>query len=232
MTHLDHAAAEDRARADLENEGASSRSSGRAPPRSTDPRASPWEPGRSALARARGFLADSALAPLAGKAAAFVVAVIALAAVGSGAATGLLPGSGATPAGAHLAGVLPQMASAPSAAADPRTPPGDHAPIAADPAPIAGDPALVTGDAGVPDASPDASAPGAALTPDGKVILNLAREDDLRRLPGIGPSRAQAILALRERLGRFKRPEDLLRVRGIGRRSLARLRPLIVVDPP
>jgi len=60
----------------------------------------------------------------------------------------------------------------------------------------------------------------------------MASEEDLRRLPGVGPSKAKAILELRARLGRFRRPEDLLRVKGIGRKRLARLRPLLVVDPP
>jgi competence protein ComEA len=64
------------------------------------------------------------------------------------------------------------------------------------------------------------------------VILNLATEADLQRLPGIGPTKARAILALRERLGKFRRVEELLKVRGIGRRTLARLRPHIAVDPP
>jgi competence protein ComEA len=53
-----------------------------------------------------------------------------------------------------------------------------------------------------------------------------------RRLPGIGKKRADAILALRTRLGRFKRPTDLLRVRGLGARRLKRLLPHLVVDPP
>ena len=72
---------------------------------------------------------------------------------------------------------------------------------------------------------------GAAVTAEGKVAINRANEQDLRRLPGIGATRAKAILALRERLGRFRRPEDLLRVKGIGRRMLGRLRPLLILDP-
>ncbi len=66
-------------------------------------------------------------------------------------------------------------------------------------------------DAGAPSEPKDAGGP--AVTADGKVAINLATEQDLRRLPGIGATRAKAILALRERLGRFRRPEDLLRVR-------------------
>ncbi|HMA92081.1 MAG TPA: helix-hairpin-helix domain-containing protein [Polyangiaceae bacterium] len=71
-----------------------------------------------------------------------------------------------------------------------------------------------------------------ALTEDGRVILNLAGADALRRLPGIGPKRAEAILQLRAKLKRFKRATDLLRVRGIGPKSLARMQSHFVLDPP
>ena len=77
-----------------------------------------------------------------------------------------------------------------------------------------------------------ASGAGGAKTADGKTVLNLASEQDLEGLPSIGPKRAQAIVALRAELGRFRKLEDLLRVRGIGRRLLERLRPLVVLDPP
>jgi len=63
------------------------------------------------------------------------------------------------------------------------------------------------------------------------VVLNTAALEDLRRLPGIGPKRATAILALRMHLGRFRAVEDLLKVKGIGRATLKRLRPLVRLDP-
>lgn len=68
------------------------------------------------------------------------------------------------------------------------------------------------------------------LTADGKVILNLATADDLRHLPGVGQKRADAILALRTRLGRFKQVSDLLRVKGIGVRGLKKIVPHVVLD--
>ncbi len=83
-----------------------------------------------------------------------------------------------------------------------------------------------------PLASTGPRAPSAGVTADGKVILNLAEADDLRRLPGIGQRRAEAILELRGRLKRFRRVSDLLRVRGIGVRALRRITPLVVLDPP
>jgi competence protein ComEA len=68
--------------------------------------------------------------------------------------------------------------------------------------------------------------------PDGRIILNVAGEDELTKLPGIGPSRARAILALRQRLSKFRAVEDLLRVKGIGRKTLRRIKPNVVLDRP
>jgi competence protein ComEA len=90
-------------------------------------------------------------------------------------------------------------------------------------------PAPVAVDAGLP---PDAATPtpSTRASPESPVVLNSASLEDLRRLPGVGPKRAEAILNLRTRLGGFRRIEDLLRVRGIGRATLKRLRPLVKVD--
>jgi competence protein ComEA len=73
--------------------------------------------------------------------------------------------------------------------------------------------------------------PGHGVTPDGRVVLNLASEDDLVKLPGVGRKRAQAILRLRSRLKRFRSLRQLLRVRGLGYRLLKRLKPRVVLDP-
>jgi competence protein ComEA len=86
-------------------------------------------------------------------------------------------------------------------------------------------------------ASPARGAPGAETkaraTPEEPVDLNTATLDDLRRLPGVGAKRAEAVLALRGHLpgGRFHQIEDLLRVKGIGRAMLKRLYPLVRVTP-
>jgi competence protein ComEA len=77
-----------------------------------------------------------------------------------------------------------------------------------------------------------AGAASAGMTEDGKVILNLASVEDLRHLPGVGPKRAEAILALRARLGHFKHVNDLLRVKGIGVKGLKKILPHIVLDGP
>jgi len=49
-------------------------------------------------------------------------------------------------------------------------------------------------------------------------------------LPGIGPSRAKAILELRTKLSGFKKVEDLMRVKGIGRKTYRKLEPLLRLD--
>lgn len=68
-------------------------------------------------------------------------------------------------------------------------------------------------------------------TPNAPVYLNDADEAELRRLPGVGAKRAHAILAQRARLGRFKRVEDLLRVKGVGRKAIQKWRPLVRLEP-
>jgi competence protein ComEA len=78
----------------------------------------------------------------------------------------------------------------------------------------------------------EAPAPPSGTLPDGRVVLNLATEDDLVKLHGIGPGRARAILALRTRLGKFRSVSDLLKVKGFGRKTLARLAPKLLVDAP
>jgi competence protein ComEA len=92
-------------------------------------------------------------------------------------------------------------------------------------------PAPASAPAPGPDPTP-APAAQTHATSDDPVILNTANVDDLRRLPGIGEKRATAILAVRSRLGgRFRAIEDLLKVKGIGRATLRRLRPLVRLDP-
>jgi len=57
---------------------------------------------------------------------------------------------------------------------------------------------------------------------------NRAGPLDFQALPGIGPGRAAAIVAAR-RKAPFCRVADLVRVRGIGPKTLARIAPLLAV---
>lgn len=63
-----------------------------------------------------------------------------------------------------------------------------------------------------------------------RLDLNTASAEELELLPGIGPKKAEAVLAWRDTNGRFSRVEDLLEIKGIGERTLERLRPYVCVD--
>ena len=61
------------------------------------------------------------------------------------------------------------------------------------------------------------------------VRINSASTGELQQLPGIGPALAQRIVETRNS-GRFTSAEDLLRVPGIGKAKLAKLRAYVEVD--
>lgn len=63
------------------------------------------------------------------------------------------------------------------------------------------------------------------------VNINTASTSEIMFLPGIGPSKAEAIIAYRNK-HHFVRKSQLLRVHGIGPKSLRRLRPLITINGP
>ncbi len=86
--------------------------------------------------------------------------------------------------------------------------------------------------AALPAAPVVAAARSSRASPSEPVYVNHASVDELRRLPGVGPKRAEAIIALRQRLGRFQRVEDLLRVKGVGRNTVKKWRPLLRLDAP
>jgi competence protein ComEA len=59
------------------------------------------------------------------------------------------------------------------------------------------------------------------------IDINKATLEDLQELPGIGPSKAAAIIAKRDELGSFKSIEDLKLVSGIGDKTFEKLKDLI-----
>ena len=61
------------------------------------------------------------------------------------------------------------------------------------------------------------------------VHINSASAGELQQMPGIGPALAQRIVETRNS-GRFTSAEDLLRVPGIGKAKLAKLRDYVEVD--
>ena len=62
-----------------------------------------------------------------------------------------------------------------------------------------------------------------------RVRINSASVSELQQLPGIGPALAQRIIETRSG-GRFNSADDLLRVPGIGKTKLAKLRDYVEVD--
>ena len=56
-----------------------------------------------------------------------------------------------------------------------------------------------------------------------KVNINTATAEELETLSGIGPAKAQAIVAYRETNGPFSSVNDLVNVSGIGEKTLAKI---------
>jgi len=69
-----------------------------------------------------------------------------------------------------------------------------------------------------------------ALAADGKVNVNTASAQQLALLPHVGPSVAERIVEHRTKNGQFKSIEDLVLVKGIGEKTLARLKPYVAVS--
>jgi len=71
----------------------------------------------------------------------------------------------------------------------------------------------------------------AAAPAEAKLVdLNAAGSDELEAVPGIGKSLATRIVTFREKNGAFKSVDDLLKVQGIGEKSLEKLRPFVTVS--
>ncbi len=62
------------------------------------------------------------------------------------------------------------------------------------------------------------------------VNVNTATVEELAKLPGVGEVIAQRIVNHREKSGKFKKVDELLVIRGISRKKLEKLRPLITVE--
>lgn len=87
------------------------------------------------------------------------------------------------------------------------------------------------GTKGAPSATAGTPASTTAESGIGVVNLNEATAEQLQLLPKVGPSRANAIVAHRK-AHPFKRIEELTRVKGIGKKTFARLRPLLSLSGP
>lgn len=79
-------------------------------------------------------------------------------------------------------------------------------------------------DAGTPAPSASAAAVGRLIN------INTAPASELELLPGVGPAMAGRIIEYRRQNGPFRSVDSLDEVKGIGPRTLEKLRPLIRVD--
>jgi competence protein ComEA len=64
------------------------------------------------------------------------------------------------------------------------------------------------------------------------VNINAATSEELQQVPGIGPATAEKILQMRKSYGAFKSVDDLLAIKGIGKKRLDKMRKYLTVGKP
>ena len=64
---------------------------------------------------------------------------------------------------------------------------------------------------------------------DRPVDINTAGTEQLTEIPGIGEAMARRIVDWRDEHGPFRRVEDLMKVKGIGEKSLEKMRPHVTI---
>lgn len=79
--------------------------------------------------------------------------------------------------------------------------------------------------------APEAEAARTHTRYTGVVNLNEATVAELDLLPGVGAKAAQRVVELRQKR-RFQRVEELVRVKGFGRKKFLKLKPLLSVTGP
>lgn len=82
----------------------------------------------------------------------------------------------------------------------------------------------------LPATVPAGEPPDASREDDGRLDLNRASVSELDELPGIGPTKAQAIAELRDSRQGFRTEEELLEVKGIGPKLYDKIRDRVKVD--
>lgn len=64
----------------------------------------------------------------------------------------------------------------------------------------------------------------------GKLNLNTATGEQLQLLPGVGPAKSERIVEFRQKHGKFRRIQDLRRVKGFGQKTLKKLTPYLAIE--
>lgn len=85
------------------------------------------------------------------------------------------------------------------------------------------------GEATIPLTNTSPTYPLQVQSGNGKISINTANLEQLDTLPGIGPSKAQAIIDYRNSQGRFKSIEELMNVKGIGQATFDKLKEYITL---
>lgn len=70
---------------------------------------------------------------------------------------------------------------------------------------------------------------GLVFSAQAAVDLNTASQSELESVKGLGPAKAKAIIAYREKHGPFKTIDDLDNVKGFGKASIKRLQGELIV---
>ncbi|MCH9277017.1 helix-hairpin-helix domain-containing protein [Bifidobacterium amazonense] len=73
------------------------------------------------------------------------------------------------------------------------------------------------------------SAGSPSAVDDGLIDINTATSEELQTIKGIGPVTADRIIAYRTQIGRFSNVDQLLEVKGIGAKTLAKIREQVTV---
>jgi competence protein ComEA len=62
------------------------------------------------------------------------------------------------------------------------------------------------------------------------ININTAGKDELMKLPGVGESMADKIIQFRNEHNGFKKSEDIMKVKGIGKKKFEKIKPYITVN--
>jgi competence protein ComEA len=95
--------------------------------------------------------------------------------------------------------------------------------------PKKGERTLEAGTSGMPSAGSSQLTQTNGGSSQAKVNINTATAEELQKIPGVGPSKANAIIDYRTQNGLFKQEEDLKNVKGIGDKTYEKLADFITV---